>query len=111
MWNGDTDTVTYDDKYGKVLTKVIFEGRLPEGVNVFACIGDVLPPLNSEQLGYPRMVTADEAMMNATREALAALGDDELAQAYIEAIDWTINYKQKQEAFSGPRSDRIAFVD
>lgn len=111
LWNGDTNTVTYDDNYGKVLTKVIFEGRLPENTNIFACLGDVLPPLDSEQLGQPRMVTADEATMIATREALAALGDDEQAEAYIEAIDWMINYKKNERAFSGPRSDRIEFVD
>ena len=111
LWNGDTDTVTYDEEYGALLTKVIFDGRLPEGTNVFACIGDVLPPLHSETLGYPRMATADDATVAATREALAALGDDDLAIAYIEAIDWVAEEKKKREAYAGPRSDRIAFVD
>ena len=90
---------------------MIFDGRLPEGTNVFACIGDVLPPLHSETLGYPRMVTADDATIAATREALVALGDDDLAVAYIEAIDWVVEEKKKREAYTGPRSDRIAFVD
>ncbi len=57
------------------------------------------------------MVTADEATMTATRDALATLGHDEQAEAYIEAIDWMISYKRNEKVFSGPRTDRIAFLD
>ena len=111
LWNAHTSTATYDDKYGTVLTRVIFGDKLPEGTNVFACIGDVLPPLEDDKLGYPRMVSADMETLYKVRDLLYALEGDDDAQAYAEAIDWVINEKKNQEAFSGPRSDRIEFVD
>lgn len=94
LWNSHTDTVTYDNAYGTAMTKLIFDGRLPEGTNVFACIGDVLPPLKDDVYGEPHKVNLSEDELIKTRDALISLGNDEMAEAYAEAIDWVIEQKK-----------------
>ena len=94
MWNAHTDTVTYDDAYGTAMTRIIFEDKLPEGTNVFACIGDVLPPLKNDVYGEPRKVKLAAEDMIKVRDALLTLDGDEQAEAYVEAIDWMIEQKQ-----------------
>ena len=111
LWNAHTSTVTYDDRYGTIMTKLLFDNKLPEGTNVFACVGDVLPPLESENLAHLRMVSADMPTLHQVRDDLRALADDETAQAFAEAIDWVIDQKNNQQAFAGPRTDRIKFED
>ena len=76
------------------MTKLIFDGRLPEGTNVFACLGDVLPPLKDEVYGEPHKVNLSEDELIKTRDALISLGSDELAEAYVGAIDWVIEQKK-----------------
>ena len=94
LWNAHTDTVTYDNAYGTAMTKLIFDGKLPEGTNVFACLGDVLPPLKNDVLGEPNKVTVSMETLTEVRHALKALCDDEVAEAYAEAIDWVIEQKK-----------------
>ena len=94
LWNSHTDTVTYDNAYGTAMTKLIFEGRLPEGTNVFACLGDVLPPLKDDVYGEPHKVKVSLETLTEVSTALKALGDDEIAQAYAEAVDWVIEQKK-----------------
>ena len=94
MWNAHTDTVKYDDAYGAAMTKIIFDGKLPEGTNVFACLGDVLPPLKNEVLGEPRKVKLGIDEMIKVRDLLTVLESDEQAAAYVEAINWMIEQKK-----------------
>ncbi len=94
LWNAHTDTVTYDNAYGEAMTKLIFEGRLPEGTNVFACLGDVLPPLKDDVYGEPHKVKVSLDTLTEASNALKALGEDEIAQAYAEAVDWVIEQKK-----------------
>jgi len=109
LWNAKEDPVPYDDAYGKTMTRLIFERRLPEDMNVFACVGNVLPPLKNDEPGAVRMVFADVHTLTETKDALHKLTDDPIAQAYAEAVEWVIAQKEKQAAYTGPREDRIAF--
>lgn len=94
LWNSHTDTVTYDNAYGTAMTKLLFDGRFPEGTNVFACLGDVLPPLKDNVYGEPHKVTLSEDELIKTRNALISLGNDEMAEAYAEAVEWVIEQKR-----------------
>lgn len=109
LWNAEGDPVPYGDAYGKTMTRLIFGGKLPEHVNVFACVGDVLPPLQDDKPAHPRRVFADRQTLLEARSALAQLEADETARAYMEAVDWVIREKEKQQTYTGPQKERVAF--
>ena len=92
------------------MTRLLFDNRLPEGTNVFACIGDVLPPLNDTQLVHGPKITADINTIVKTREALLALANsgDELAGYYAEALAMAIEEKNKIPS-NTPLTEWIAF--
>ena len=108
LWNAEGDPAAYDDAYGKVMTRLIFAGKLPEDMNVFACVGNVLPPLQDDMPAHVRMVFASRETLETTRDALLAI-EDSVADAYAEAIGWVLEEKKKQGAYTGPRKDRITF--
>lgn len=97
FWNAFGDPADYDDAYGCTMTRLLFDNRLPEGTNVFACIGDVLPPLNDKELVHGPKITADLNTITQTREALLTLKNDgdELAGYYAEALVMAIEEKNK----------------
>ena len=108
LWNAHGDPADYDDAYGKAMTRLIFGGKLPEGMNVFACVGDVLPPLKDDEPAHLRKVFVSRETLESTANALAAL-DDEVARSYAEAIGWVLEEKAKQVGYTGPRKDKITF--
>ena len=61
---------------------------------MFACLGDVLPPLKDNVYGEPHKVTLSEDELIKTRNALISLGNDEMAEAYAEAVEWVIEQKR-----------------
>ena len=109
LWNACGDPVPYDDAYGRTMTRLIFGGKLPENMNVFACIGCVLPPLKDDEPAHLLRVTADMDTLTQVRDALRALDGDTAAAAYADAVDTVIREKSNQEAYTGPRKDRIKF--
>ena len=44
--------------------------------------------------GEPHKVTLSEEKLIKTRDALRSLGNDEIAEAYAEAIDWVIEQRK-----------------
>ena len=108
LWNAHGDPADYDDAYGAAMTRLIFDGKLPENMNVFACVGDVLPPLKDEEPAHLRKVFASRETLEETARALSAL-DGEVARAYGDAIAWVLEEKAKQGAYTGPREEKIAF--
>lgn len=109
LWNAEGDPVDYDDAYGAAMTRVIFDGRLPEGMNIFVGIGDVLGPLKNGVPANILRVEADMDTLSDIRDALLVLSDDHTAQAYAEAIDWVMTEKQKDPGYTGPRKDPVKF--
>ena len=109
LWNAEEDPAAYDDAYGTAMTHLLFEGKLPEGMNVFACIGNVLPPQQNGVPAHLRMVFADRETLEKTKAALTALEADPLAKTYADAISWVMEEKEKLATYTGPRKDRIAF--
>ena len=108
LWNAHGDPADYDNAYGTAMTRLIFDGKLPEDMNVFACVGDVLPPLKDDEPAHLRRVFASRETLEKTAQALTTL-ENEVAQSYADAIGWVLEEKAKQGAYTGPREDRIAF--
>ena len=110
LWNAHGDPVGYEERsYGEALTRVLFDGKLPEGMNIFTCIGDVLPPLDDQKPAHLRMVFADLATLAETAAALRALAGDDVAQSYAQAIEWVMEEKKQQTGYTGPQTERIKF--
>lgn len=109
LWNALGDPVPYDGAYGLAMTRLLFGKKLPQGMNVFACIGDVLPPLKDDSPAEVLRITADRAYMEAVRDALLALEGDSVAAAYAGAIAWAIAEKEKMDKPVLPQRERQAF--
>lgn len=86
LWNADDSGVLYDEAYGRTLTHAMFEGKLPEGMNVFRIVGRMLPPQYADQLVHTKYITATLAEIREIKTALedlAATGH-RLAGIYVE---------------------------
>ncbi len=108
LWNAGNDPAEYDDAYGRTMTRLLFNGRLPEDMNVFACIGEVLPPLNDGQLVFAHSISASEEELIRTKEALIRDGS-ELALFYAEAVTIAIEKKAHISEESEPLRESIFF--
>ncbi len=89
FWNAEQDPVPYDAAYGRLMTYVLFEGKLPEDMNVFDVVGDVLPPLRNDRLLHKRKLAAPLSELCRIADALHALAakGDALAAVYAEIAD------------------------
>lgn len=86
LWNADDSGVCYDNKYGEVMTRVLFDKQLPAGMNVFRIVGRMLPPQYADKLVHTKYITAslpEVREIKAGLEALAATGH-RLAGVYAE---------------------------
>lgn len=108
LWNAHGDAATDEVARGKALTRVVFEGALPEEMDVFACVGDVLPPLENEKPAHLPMIGAHVAEIQKVRGALAQLGTP-VAVAYVEALDWVLEKKSEAPGYTGPQTERMKF--
>lgn len=86
LWNANDSGVPYDNAYGCAVTRALFEGKLPEGMNVFHVVGRMLPPQYADRPVHTKYITAslDEIReIKTALEALAATGH-RLAGVYAE---------------------------
>ena len=72
LWNAEDNGVRYDDVYGRAVTRVMFEGKLPEGMNVFRVVGRMLPPQYADRKVHTKYLTAT---LDEIREIKRALDD------------------------------------
>lgn len=102
LWNGDE--LPYSKEYAQALTKEILGACTPEGLDVFECIGDLIPPRDvrkegkAEKLAYVDRVNADVQTLHATLDALKAMVDGSTgrrAKAYSDCIQYVIDEKSK----------------
>ena len=108
LWNAHGDAATDPEATGEALTRVIFEKKLPADMNVFACLGDVLPPLENHKPAHLPMIHASQAQMKAVRAALGGV-DSKEARIFEKAVAWAIEEKAKQTGYTGPQKERISF--
>ena len=111
LWNTDVAPVSYDDAYGAAMTHVLFEGRLPAGMNVFRAVGDVLPPLNNDAKAHFKYLQADADELREIKEALDALAakGDALAAVYADVAAASLQYQKEHKPAAGPLKETIKF--
>ena len=110
LWNAFGDPVLYDDNYGKAITRVIFGDKLSDDINVFAAIGDVLPPLTNNEKIHKNMVMANVDELERIKNALSNIitSDFDVAKSYLEATEVAIaEVKNRKE--EAPLKESIAF--
>ncbi len=72
LWNADDAGVPYDNKYGRVVTRLLFDGKLPEDMNVFRMVGRMQPPQSPDRLVNGKYIIAP---LDEIREIKKALED------------------------------------
>ncbi len=86
LWNGMD--LEYTEEYSKALTKAILGADMPENLDVFACIGDILPPRKKDEKIYKDKITVGKDFIDATVAELKKLIDNgnKTAAVYMDAI-------------------------
>jgi hypothetical protein len=110
LWNADTPT-RYDREFGKLMTRLLFDGKLPSDMNAFDVVGNVLPPCEDGALLYKYKLCAPSAEMIRIKEALKipAAEGHLLAKAFLPICEQAIDIMQGQEAATALRTDREEF--
>lgn len=101
LWNSAGDPVVYDSAYGRALTRVMFEGKLPEDLNVFDAVGDVLSPVqNIQENGsfHRKKVVAPVEELERIEQALSGLKENFLAEAYAGIAAEACEFRKAQLA-------------
>lgn len=100
LWNNEK--LEYTEEYCRQLTKVVLGASVPEGLNIFAAIGDVMPPTeNGKPSYYDRVTISDEEL----RRIISALsqpetyfaGDAVRAEKYRECAEYTLKMRNEKE--------------
>ncbi len=86
LWNAEDTGVPYDNRYGEVMTRVLFDKRLPAGMNVFRMVGRALPPQYADRPVHFKYITASLDEIRKIRKALEDLAGTghRLAAIYAE---------------------------
>ncbi|MBR4872594.1 MAG: family 20 glycosylhydrolase [Clostridia bacterium] len=115
LWNAE-QSVPYDRAYQLALTRVLFEGKLPENVNVFDAVGDVLPPLENANLFHKNKLVTPPEVIERVRDALLALAAHEtdknlatLASIYADVATAALAYREEALQNTDPLKKSIPF--
>jgi hypothetical protein len=111
LWNAKVAPVSYDDAYGVAMTRVLFEGKLPAGMNVFRAVGEVLPPLKNDTKAHFKYLRADIAELREIKQALETLAatGDALAAVYADIAAASLTYKENEVEQKGPLTHTVKF--
>ena len=111
FWNAKGESVAYDEHYATLLTYAMFEGKLPEGMNVFRAVGDVLPPLKDDRKMHYRKLLASKEEIGEIKSALDALAarGDLLAGVYADIAAASLEYLQNSRPADGPLKTAVKF--
>ena len=94
-----------------LLTRLLFDGRLPADMNVFDAVGSVLPPCSDGELLYKHKLCTPSAELVQIKEALEPLAGEEhlLAEAFLPICDNAIAIMREKEQTTTIRTDREEF--
>ena len=112
LWNADDAGVPYDDEYGRVITRLLFGGGLPEGMNVFKIVGGMLPPQKPDKKVHVEMLCATLAEVREIRGALDTLAESghRLAAVYADMAKEAEEYINSLPDELKPLDDTVSFI-
>lgn len=116
LWNTFGTPVPFDGDYALALTRALFERKLPDDINVFAAVGDVLPPQeNNVKFHKQKLVTAPEEIAR-IRDALLTLANTAtdrnlayLASVYADIATASLSFRREQLENTDPLKESIPF--
>lgn len=99
LWNNEV--LEYTEEYCRQLTRVLLGASTPEGLNVFAAIGDVLPPTDKEKETYYERVTCSDGEIQGIISALSQpdtylAGDAARAKVYRACAEYTLKKRNEK---------------
>lgn len=98
LWNSHGDPTNYDTTFSVLLTTLLFEGRLPKGMNLSDGVGDVLPCVSGgKTLFLPNNLSARPEEIEALAQELEKL-EDPLAKSYAELVREAACYRRERLA-------------
>lgn len=108
LWNSFGDPTNYDAAFSTLLTTALFEGKLPEGLNVFEAVGDVLPSvIDGGKFFLPNNLLAAPETMEHLAEELEKL-DGDLAANYAKLCRDAAAFRRERLA-AAPMKTRVDF--
>ena len=101
FWNAKGDHVPFDENYGRAMTHALFEGQLPDDMNVFRAVGSVLPPLEHNVKAHFKKLEASIEEISAIKDALEALAvkDVPFAAIYADIAAASIDYLRENSQY------------
>ncbi len=96
LWSGGT--LEYTDEYCRLLTRILLGAAAPEGLNIFAAVGDLLPPAENDRACHSERVTCSRSELEAIRTALSLpqtylAGDALRAGVYLACAEYALQAK------------------
>ena len=98
------------------MTRALFERQLPDDINVFDAIGDVLPPLENANKFHKQKLTAPPADIARIRDALTALSEKatdknlaSLAAVYADMASAALSFREESFKNTDPMKECIPF--
>lgn len=88
LWN--KDVLPYSSEYEEAVTKSVLGPEIPCGLNVFKCLGDLIPP-RSPQKAHVEKITCDREYLEATAAKLDALKNNQRAEIYKDCILYALS--------------------
>lgn len=116
LWNAEQAPVPYDRAYALAMTRALFERQLPDDINVFDAIGDVLPPLENSNKFHKQKLMASPADIARIRDALTALSEKatdknlaSLAAVYADMASAALAFREESFKNTDPMKECIPF--
>ncbi len=112
LWNANDAGVPYNNEYGRAVTRLLFDGKLPEGMNVFRMVGRMQPPQYPDRLVNGKYITAPLEEIKEIRGALENLAANghRLAGIYAEMAAAAEEYVMALPAELLPLEEKKAFI-
>ena len=116
LWNAFGAPVPYDRAYGLAMTHLLFEGKLPEDVNLLDVLGDALPPLENTVLFHKDKLFTPPTEIARIRDELNRLAEAEgdtpiggLARIYAAVASEAYDFRVESLKNPDPRKVSIPF--
>lgn len=88
LWNGKE--LQYTAEYSHMLTRIILGAGVPKQLDIFTCLGDVIPPRTSDYAYYEKIRCSDATLkeiLDILKDDFYMQGEKRRAHTYYECIE------------------------